>query len=312
MGMRNKRLLVTGALGFIGRNLISHLAESPYETWFIDRKPRLPGLRENYIEMDITNPVHFEEALNIMPDEYDACIHLAAQTDIPYSVKYPDMDRKLNVQPIVDIMHYFRIKRFVYVSTGSVYQGQTGQAQCDIPLDPALPYAVSKYTAELALKEMQEKNNNPMEYVILRLFNPYGPFGVPKRFIHRVVKTFGIEKSNRFDISGSGKALVDPIYVDDVCASLIRSIDSKCENKIMDICSGNPVTLTEFVKTVASFFEIKPEIEYSGDSNEEITFYGSPDLARELLGFSPSVPLRDGIMKYRDFLLKSKEEPIYA
>ena len=297
------RLLITGASGFIGRNLLRKLAGLKMEVLILGRHSP-EGLPPNaqYFKADLTDRKAMKSVATSVKDGFDACIHLAGQTDIARSFSDPAEDLKENVLPIINLLSVFKVSRFIYASTGSVYEGQSGMVDQKVAIAPSIPYAISKYTGEVYLKALHKKCHNPASYLILRIFNPYGPYEKSGKIIPRLVTQFAINKDPKFTLQGSGGGMVDPMYVGDTCDAIIAALSSDVGGKAIDICSGRPTKLSQLAREIAITFGIEPAIDVTGSSDEEMTFYGNPESQKAILGFSPRVRLRDGLLAYKEFL----------
>lgn len=296
-------VLVTGSAGFIGRNLVPKLTGRARQVYLIDRVAGAPvqGVRRA-IRADLTDRKSLARAAAHLPRRIDACVFLAGQTDIRRSLIDPASDLQANALSVALLLSLVKVERFVYISTGSVYDGLRGMVSPARPVAPTIPYAVSKYAAELFVRSACLKTGNPRSYVILRLFNPYGPHDHPHRFIPRLVGTFGVRGEAAFSIAGSGRAIVDPLYVDDCTDAIVRAVRTKHACATVDICGGNPMTLIRAARSAAGACGVKPAITCAGASAEEIAFYADPRPQKTILGFSPKVTFEDGIRRYRAFL----------
>jgi nucleoside-diphosphate-sugar epimerase len=302
------KILITGASGFIGRNLVPRLACSGRELYLMDRSVRRPvPAHVRFMKADMTDSASMRRLSNMAPRLFDVCVNLAGHTDMAESVSNPVMDLVENAVSVMNLLSVFKFKRLIHISTGSVYDGQSGMASADKPIIPKIPYAISKYVSELYIKSFEKIRQNPSQYIILRLFNPYGPQEDPKRFIPRLVRLFGLQRKRRLVIRGSGTAMVDPMHIDDCVDAILKAVSAKTFNRVIDICRGNPMTLIELAGRIASIFGITPRVTCAGASEEEIRFYGDPGPQSRLLGFRPRVSLREGIERYADFLRLSRK-----
>ncbi|MFQ5977116.1 MAG: NAD-dependent epimerase/dehydratase family protein [Candidatus Heimdallarchaeota archaeon] len=297
------RILVTGALGFIGQNLTSRLLNIESEVWLLDLvRPKRNLLNINHISVNLANIEELEKARSKIGQHFDACIHLAGQTNVRNSLDFPIDDLKGNVLSTINLLSVFKFKRLIFVSTGSVYEGCVGKVRSDQVISPTIPYAISKFASELYIKSFHKYRNNPEHFLILRLFNPYGPHSNLNSIISKLIIRFGIEKIPSFAIQGTGKALIDPMYVLDTVEAIIRALYSNAHKKTIDICFGSPFSIFELAQFAAAAFDIEPQITLSGVTTEEIEFYGDPTPQKKLIGFKPKYSLKQGINHYYQFL----------
>lgn len=294
------KLLVTGASGFIGTNFVGKAAAVGHDIVTFDLRTQhdMAGPMRHYT-IDLTDPATFKRALS---EKFDACVHLAGQTLIRTSLEDPAMDLSANVSSVINLLLAFSFDRFIYISTGSVYEGRHGKVDPELPCSPAIPYAISKYTGELYVRSFAKLLNNPKKYLILRLFNPYGPHEHPARFISRVTRQFAIKRERELSINGSGKALMDPMYVDDCTSAIMKALESKTSGQALDICWARPMTVVEVAEKIAFACNIVPKITCSGKSAEEMDFSGDPVPQEKVLGFKPVIPLKDGVARYVEFI----------
>ena len=222
------KVLVTGGAGFIGSHLVNLLVEQNMQVMVVDNLST--GLRENVnsrawlVELDVLSP----ELLRVFAEaRFDAVIHLAAQTGVPYSLERPDIDCQLNIDGMVNVLEACRktgVGRIIFSSSAAVY-GDVSVLPVteDITAVPTSFYGLSKLTAEkyMALyKQIHELN-----YAVLRFANVYGE-RQGDRGEGGVVSIFArkLAKGQPVAIFGDGGQTRDFIYVGDVAAAILQAI----------------------------------------------------------------------------------------
>ncbi len=302
-------IIITGASGFIGRNLILGLPKSWRITALYHRSKDFPQFLKSH---KISNVKAFSCDLSEGRDvrrlalkagkRFDACVYLAANGNPAVSVDHPLFDLQSNGIALVNFLRYIQIKRLIYFSSGAVYEGRKGKIAPPMTLNPTLPYAISKYASEQYVKHFQ-KTGQVKEYGIVRFFGAYGPYEPGRKVYTNLVKTFFIERKNKFTVRGNGKNFIDAMYVDDAVNAIFRIIKGQKKNFTVDCCSGTAVSINDLVRTAARVFKVKGlKIAHKGTVPESNHFFASPRGMREYFGFHPLISLEEGLKRFSEFL----------
>ena len=302
------RLLVTGASGFLGRNLLLSLgnevevvavyAGSAGFPAFV-RSAGLPRVRA--LQADLTTAEGAEAVAAAGP--FEACVFLAANGDPARSVERPAWDLASNCASLVNLLERCALATLVFFSSGAVYDGIRGAVSPRTSSRPRLPYAVSKLAAEHYVEHFRARGRVERAAVV-RFFGAYGPHEPPRKVYTKLVRRFGIEGDRRFTIRGDGSNLIDAMYVSDAMRAIRLVLDAPPpgEESVLDLCSGQPLTLTELVRRAAAAFGLEPEIAYEGEVPERIEFRSTDRTMAERYGFSPVVELEAGLRLLHDHL----------
>ncbi len=294
------RIAITGAGGFIGKNLLLDLSRD-HHLLALDRAPGLGEfIRDRGLDNAAAATVDLNDlsALDLLADEkgeeWDAVIYLAGNGDPAYSVSHPEVDLTDTVLGLLNFCQHFRAGKLIYFSSGAVYDGLSGPVSPRSFLDPRLPYAIGKLANEQYVKFFRESGQIG-SYVILRFFGAYGPFEPPRKIYSRLVNHFALEKKPEFTIRGDGRNLIDAMYVGDAVRAVRAVLESNVEDRVVDFCLGKPYTIEELVREAARIFGIEPRIKKEGEVPEYIDFRPSPREVEELFNFTPRVPLSEGL-----------------
>ena len=301
------KILVTGAGGFIGRNLLLSLS-GRHDIFAIDRDDSLlKFVKENALDRararvcDLTDGASVQEVADGWGEDMEAVVYLAGNGDPAYSVGHPKEDLRDTALGLLTFFNHFRAQKVIYFSSGAVYDGLSGPVSPRSFLDPRLPYAISKLASEFYIKFFQ-KNGRIGGYNILRFFGAYGPYEPPRKIYTRLVKAFYFEKTDRFAIRGDGKNLIDAMCVSDTVEAVGKALESEAKNVVVDLCVGNPITLRRLVEEAARIFGVDAAVVTEGSVPEYIEFRPSAEGMRRLFGFSPGIPLSEGLPALARFL----------
>lgn len=301
------KILVTGASGFIGKNVLLAMPESwqvvaTYwqATHFPDFVSRHQLKQVTPLRVDLSSAPEIDRLAEITR-EFDCCVYLAANGDPAVSVNKPAFDLVSNTLTLVNLLEKIRFGTFIYFSSGAVYDGLKGPVSPRIAVNPQLPYAISNLASESYLRHFHARDRIQRVFTV-RFFGAYGPYEPPRKIYSKLVKRFGCERNPQFTIRGNGQNRIDAMYVDDAIRAIVLLIESQDSSATCDLYSGQALTLTQLVEQAARVFQIEAEITYEGTVPEYIEFYATDRYLLEHYGFTPSIPLREGLKRLYHFL----------
>lgn len=216
---------------------------------------------------------------------FDTILYLAANSDPRKSITDPAYDLEVNAVGVTRLLSNIHFSSIIYFSSGAVY------------LKDPLPYCISKKTGEEYVRYFAKEKD--AQYVILRLFETYGKYSPKRKIFRRLCEAFEAGKKT-FEIYGNGKNLVDPMYIADTVRAIIAVIHSKKGNVAVDLCRGEPLSITEVAKTIAKVYGVDAQFTYQGKAPESVFFRGDPAPMKKLFGFRALTTLSEGIMKWRE------------
>ena len=315
-----KKILVTGAAGFIGSHLVERLLNEGYSVTGIDnfdpfypkeiKLKNLEIVKQNknlrFVELDIRDN---NKLINELNESFDAIAHLAAKAGVRPSIIDPIGYQETNVYGTQNLLEYAKeknIKQFIYASSSSVYgiNPNVPWKETDYVLNPISPYASSKISGELLGHVYSHIHN--IRFIGLRLFTVYGPRQRPDLAIHKFVKN-GIE-GKPIPFYGDGTTRRDYTFIDDIINGFMAAInysDSKYE--IINLGNHQNISLSKLVEIIQHQLNKELIIEklpkQPGDVEQT---YADISKAKSLLNWEPNTDIIEGIKKFVEWF-KSKQ-----
>lgn len=304
-----KKVLVTGADGFIGSHLTELLEKEGYEvrafcyynsfnSWgWLDSLPKSTLDQIEIFTGDVQDPNGVRTAMKGI----DTVFHLAALIAIPYSYHSPDTYINTNVKGTLNIVQAAKdlgVERVLVTSTSEVY----GTAQY-IPIDekhprqPQSPYSASKIGADCIAESFYRSFDLPL--TIVRPFNTYGP----RQSARAIIPTIISQLLNDFEEIKLGDLTPtrDLVYVGDTAKGFLEI--AKCSQLIghdCNIATQDEISIRELAETIIN--QINPNARIVQDKarlrpakSEVFRLYGSNQKLKEFTGWSPEHSLSDGI-----------------
>ena len=272
--MNDKKILITGGLGFIGSYIADELIDGN-EVLIIDNKST--GKVENLQNINHENLTLIEKDLNDadlddLLTDVDYVFHLAAMASVPLSIENPSECIENNMDATIKLINACKnnnVKKIIFSSSSSVYGDNTNipLKESEYPL-PKSPYAASKASGELFLKTYYEAYG--LNYISLRYFNVFGPKQDKNSQYAAVIPNFitALLEGEQPIIYGDGEQTRDFIYIRDVVNANIKAAESDY-NGIINVASGKKTTINELYKiiseTLGSNIEPKYLPERKGD-----------------------------------------------
>ena len=305
-----KKILVTGAAGFLGSHLCEHLHKLGYKVVGIDNMiggdldNLPPGVK--FHKVDCCNLSKIDK---IMKD-VDIVYHCAATAHEGLSVFSPVEISKNNYMATISVITAAinnKVKRIIYCSSMARYGNQATPFTEDMPAKPVDPYGISKVAGEEVLKNLC--NLNKIEWVIVVPHNIIGPkqkYDDPFRNVVSIFINRILQKKSPI-IYGDGEQKRCFSYIDDCIFCLLKLIDSK--NVVGQIINIGPdeefVTINEIAEICSNITGSNLEPKYFPDRPQEVKLAScSSDKARKLLDYKTSTDLHTGIKKTYEYIKK--------
>lgn len=307
-GIAGRRVLVTGAGGFIGSHLVAELVKRGASVRalirYTSRGDRgalawLDGDLDDQVEV-VLGDVRDAESVAAATEGVDVVLHLAAQIAIPYSYVNPRDFFETNVLGTFNVARAALdngVGRVVHTSTSEVYgTAQTVPITEDHPLETQSPYAASKLGADKLIDSFHRSFDLPA--TVLRPFNTYGPHQSARAVIPTIITQALAGGVVRL---GSLDPRRDMTFVTDTAAGFIAAAESDAAlGRTVQLGTGTDHSIGEIVTTVGEIVGRELEVELDEQrvrppESEVMRLISSPALARELMGWEPTVDLRAGL-----------------
>ncbi len=318
--MRNKKILITGADGFIGSHLVEQLLEeganirafvyyNSFNTWgWLDTLPKLQLDRIEVFTGDIRDPNGVRTAMK----DCEIVFHLAALIAIPFSYHSPDSYIDTNVKGTLNIVQAAKdlgIERVLVTSTSEVY----GTAQY-VPIDenhpkqPQSPYSASKIGADSIADSFYRSFDLPL--TIVRPFNTYGPRQSARAVIPTVITQLlnGITEIKLGDLVPTR----DLLYVKDTVKGFVEiaktdslighdcNIATQSEISIGDLASELIRQINPDAKIVTDEQRLRPK------NSEVFRLYGSNEKIKKHTNWKPEFTFSEGLAATIDWFRDPK------
>jgi NAD dependent epimerase/dehydratase len=313
MKLASKRVLVTGADGFIGSHLVEALSRegaavsalsqyNSFNSWgWLENTGCLQQIK--VLSGDIRDP-HF---MRIITKDVDVVFHLAALIAIPYSYSAPQSYVETNITGTLNLMQASLengVKRILHTSTSEVY----GTA-CYVPIDEKhplqaqSPYSASKIGADAVAESFYRSFELPV--TIVRPFNTYGPRQSARAVIPTIITQLLAGKSSLH--LGSLHPTRDFNYVEDTCRGFIEL--AQCDGalgKTINIGSNTEISIGDTLNMIQEIMGTDATIETDDkrirpEKSEVERLWCDNTLIQGLTGFKPKIPLREGLVRTVDW-----------
>lgn len=313
------KILVTGGLGFIGHGIVAELEQAGHEVVVVDVMTTygvIPKEEITYLQHErlgklgdtLVYPIDIVEASKI--DEIfqthrpEIVIHTASFPRQTVVNRNPALGSRTMSEGLLNLCESssrWGVRRFVYVSSSMIYGDYSDGATEEWRPRPRGQYAILKLTGEHLVRDYQARGK--FNYTIVRPSAVYGPLDVYDRVISRFM--VAALRRETLEVRGERDQL-DFTYIDDTVRGIVAAATSENTlNRTYNITRGRAWTLLQAAQAA---------VEVSGGG--QITVVGrdrlyphraalSIDAAATDTGWSPKVDLREGLIRYRDWLLNS-------
>ena len=309
MNLSGRKILVTGADGFIGSHLVERLVKNGCKVRaFIHYNSFNRWGWLDYIEKDIRDSIEVfagdvrdPQGVKKAMLNCDVVFHLAALIGIPYSYHSPDTYVDTNIKGTLNILQAAReleTKKIVHTSTSEIY----GTAQFvpiteEHPINPQSPYAATKVGADFLALTFNYSFGLPIS--VFRPFNTYGPRQSARAIIPTIISQ--IKEGKRKIKLGSVHTTRDFTYVKDCVKGFVKVAESDDSiGKVIHIGNNAEVSIGKLACLIAELMNTEVEIVTEEDrkrpeKSEVERLWADANKAKELLGWVPEYTLKKGL-----------------
>ena len=325
MILEGKKVLVTGAGGFIGSHLVETLISknchvtafvhyNSFNRWgWIDTFPREKRDSIQIFTGDIRDPNGVRDAMK----GADVVFHLAALIGIPYSYHSPDTYVDTNIKGTLNILQAardFGVQKIIQTSTSEVY----GTAQFvpiteNHPINPQSPYAATKSGADFLAISFHRSFETPVS--VVRPFNTYGPRQSARAVIPTIITQ--ILKGEKIIKLGDLAPTRDLTFVDDTVQGFIKAAVADASiGTVIHLGTGVEISVGDLAKKIASLIGKEISIESAKErirpeKSEIERLLADNSKARQVLSWNPKWSLEKGLTETIEWFSKEDRESFY-
>lgn len=289
------RIIVFGAAGFVGRNLIGALSKEDHALVGSDVIEDPFGGSISYLKVDLLDRNRVFECVK----GCNVVVHLAA-SPLVASLEDPLGNMRVNVEGTLNILDAARkhnVRKVIYSSASSVVGvPKYNPVDEDHPCSPKTPYAVAKKACEDYLKVYNEIYG--LQYLVFRFFNLYGPWQTSKSGALIPNMYRNLTEDKEFQIFGDGSNTRDFIYVEDVAEFCSHAIRDDVKNTVLNMGTGLGTSIIELIELGAKLLRTTAKITYKPARPGEIgNFVADTRRLVNAFGSRSLTQLEDGLRK---------------
>lgn len=313
------KILITGAAGFIGSNLMEHLIKLGHNCIGIDnfnnlvysnkiKQENIKSFKNKVLNIDILD---FEKISNLLKEnDFDVVIHLAAHAGVRNSFLNKQEYLRNNITGLYSLLRNLRktkCRNFIFASSSSVYGNcyKPEFLETETLLKPISPYAQTKLLGEDILKIYHDYFDFSIS--CLRFFTVYGPRQRPDLAIHKFTNL--ILNNKIIDVYGDGTNVRDYTYVEDIVGGIIGAIDYTCNKNIYEIFNlggGNPISLLGMISILGKKLKRVPKLNFTEmQKGDVIKTISNCNKAKNLLNYQVKTSFEEGIDKFLEWKIQS-------
>lgn len=304
-------VILLGAAGFIGTNLVIELAKNPdYQITVVDKEKSYFQTLEN---MNIRN-LNIVQSDLLMDSDYESLVkgqdvvyHLISTTVPTTSNQHIAEELKANVvltANLLDACVHGGVKKIVFLSSGGTVYGK--ESKCPLnektPTNPITSYGVQKVTIEKLIYLYNYMYG--LDYRIIRLTNPYGPYQRPNGVLGAVTTfTYKALKGEEIHVYGDGSVIRDFIYIEDAVRGIQTIVDGNDRHHTFNLGCGYGTSIKQVLEIIERTLNIDLNVKYTEARKVDVPV-NYLDISRYEAAYGQLNPigLEEGIKKTAKFM----------
>lgn len=312
------RVMVTGAAGFIGSHLVDALLALGHKVIAADRRSvhddmiatsNLAQARE-YGRLRLHTVELATGDLDRLVTGVDTVFHLAAVPGVrsSWGVRFGDYvtSNVVATHRLLSACERTGVRRLVFASSSSVYGTANGPSRESDPTGPISPYGVTKLAAEHLCVAHAGRPDTGLTVAALRYFTVYGPRQRSGMAIRQVL--LGALTGADVPLYGDGQQRREFTYVDDVVTATLAAATAEVTAAVVNVGGGSSVTMRDVVELAGEITgRPVPIVMADPQAGDVAATEADLSVARQVLGYQPTVGLREGMARQADWLAELPE-----
>ena len=307
-----QHVLITGGAGFIGSHLSRFLLNRGDRVTALDnfndfydpsiKRRNVSEFTEHTSYSIVEGDIRDGDRVDALfaANSFDVVVHLAARAGVRPSLSEPILYEEVNCIGTLRLLEAARNhgpNTFIFGSSSSVYgiNKKVPFAETDEINQPISPYATTKRTGELLCYNYHHLYG--MNISCLRFFTVYGPSQRPEMAIHKFTDL--LARGESIPMFGDGTSRRDYTYVDDIVRGIVGCIDLAPGFEILNLGGAETTSLIDLITWIAEDLGVEKRIDIQPMQPGDVPItYAEVSKARDLLGYEPQVPIREGIRRF--------------
>ena len=303
--------MLLGAAGFIGTNLVIVLSKNKENKitvvdknrTFFESVDNMKLSNVDFIESELTMDTDFNSLL----ENQDVVYHLISTTVPTTSNQHIAEELKANVVLSANLFEACveqGVQKVVFISSGGTVYGK--EASCPLseetPTNPISSYGIQKVTIEKLLYLYNYMYG--LDYRIIRLANPYGPYQRPNGVLGAVTTfTYKALKAEEIQVYGDGSVVRDFIFIDDAVRAIINIVNGENKYRTFNLGCGYGTSIKNVLSTIEKALNINMNIVYKPGRTVDVPI-NYLDISRyeKCYGRLNPISLEDGVKRTADFM----------
>ena len=304
-------IILLGAAGFIGTNLALELAKDKNnvitvvdkENTYFKTLEQMSTQRFQFIESDLTMNDDYE----VLVKGQDLVYHLISTTVPTTSNQHIAEELKGNVVLSANLFEacvHQNVKNVVFLSSGGTVYGK--ESKCPLnektPTNPITSYGIQKISIEKLLYLYNYMYG--LDYRIIRLTNPYGPYQRPNGVLGAVTTfTYKALRGEEIEVYGDGSVVRDFIYIDDAVRGILKIVNGTDRHLTFNLGCGYGTSIKKVLETIEEVLDIKLNVKYTKGRKVDVPV-NYLDIRRYEAAYGTLNPisLKEGIMRTAKFM----------